>query len=266
MQDGLRTTTFTLTSGVECEVAEFTGLHQRILTEQTHKQLGDNLIEMLVHTIVRVGEITKPDITEAFVVSMLSSDRKHILVQARQFTMDFEEKFTFKYPYTDSNNIKQEHELEIDLKDGVFGFKPTKQQCKTYAEVLAAKQIVIELPKSNKKVRYTLLDGDGERIANNIKKKNRSSHTAILMRNPQYLEVRGAAGNEMPIKIENSDLDKMAIKDIEFLRTSIKENEGQVDTEIMFEHPEADKLPKNEKEVTIDLLGQVAFFFPSEAI
>jgi len=63
-----------------------------------------------------------------------------------------------------------------------------------------------------------------------------------------------------------ANLDAMGWKDIEYLRSTIKEVEGSVDTEIKFKHPNADNLPDHKKFVVIDLLGEVSFFFPSGAI
>lgn len=262
----MNTHIFKLPSGVECEVKEMTGKHQRILTEQKNKKMGDNLNELLADVIVRVG--TNASIDLDFVKSMLACDRKKALTEVRQFTMDFDPVFKFTYDYTDQNGAKQKHPLEIDLSGG-FPTTTVKVEnkegvlvdadFKEYADI--TREVKVTLPKSGKQVVFNLLDGKGEQIGVSTAKNARSSHTSILMRNPR--EFHKTANDTVPVQL---NLDNLAIKDLEFLRKSIKEREGQVDTEIMFEHPEAESKPANEREVVVDVLGVLAFFFPSEAI
>lgn len=259
------THTFKLTSGVECEVKEMTGLHQRLLTEQKKKKVGENLEIMLADLIVRVG--TERNITSEFVKNMLASDRKKALTEVQQFTNDFDPVFRFIWNYESVDGGKKEHELEIDLSKGfpmttlkvIEGDVLKDAEYKEYSEI--QRKYTTILPKSGLKVQLSLLDGVGESYGLNTKAEDRSSHTPIYMRFP--CELRSTANGETPISL---NLDKLAIKDIEHLRKLIKQVEGQVDTEIMFEHPEAAQKPANEKEVTIDVLSVTAFFFPSEAI
>ncbi len=259
--------TFTLPSGVEAETTELEGKHQRILTEQTGKNHADKLNELLAALLVRVGSVKNPSVE--FVGKMLSADRKWALIQARQFSMDFDPTFKFKFPYaSEDGGIKQEAELEVNLEEG-FVFTPYRMRLESgrlvecvygeYADIERTR--TIELPKSGDKVTFTLLDAVGEKHAQAIPKNQRSSHSSILLRNP--VVAYKTESDTVPIKL---DLDKMKLKDIEALRTAIKECEAQLDTEIMFAHPEADKKPQNQKEVVLDLLGTVAFFYPSEAI
>ncbi len=260
------THTFKLTSGVECEVKEMTGLHQRLLTEQKKKKVGENLEIMLADLIVRVG--SERTITPEFVRNMLASDRKKALTEIQQFTNDFDPIFKFIWHYESVEGGKKEHELEIDLSGG-FPMTTLKvlqpdgtlidADYKEYSEI--QRNYYTILPKTKLKVRLSLLDGVGETKGLNTKLEERSSHTPIYMRFP--CEMRETGNTETPISI---NLDKLPIKDIEHLRKLIKQVEGQVDTEIMFEHPEAAQKAANEKEVTIDVLGVTAFFFPSEAI
>lgn len=258
---------FTLPSGIECEIKELTGKHQRLLTEQKNKSHNDKLSAMLADVIVRVGSETK--ITEQFVNDMLACDKKMALVEVRQFTMDFEPEFNFIYSYTDSNGKKQEVEMEIPVPEGHFKSEPVKVLegdelvPAKYEEYSALeKKVQITLPRSKELVEFTMLDGRGEKIGQSTAKNNRSSHTVIEMRNPVYF-VKKDNGNTVPVKL---NLDKLAYKDIEALRKAIKDYEGRVDTEIMFEHPEAEFKAGAEKDVIIDVLGVTAFFFPSEAI
>jgi hypothetical protein len=128
-----------------------------------------------------------------------------------------------------------------------------------YSEIV--KEYDVVLPRSGQRVRLKLLDGTGEMAASATKKSERSSHTPILVRNPRYFQK--TENGEVPIML---NLDNQSVLDIEFLRKTIREREGRVDTQIMFEHPEAETKVGAEKEVVIDVLGVMAFFFPSEAI
>lgn len=270
----MNTHIFKLPSGVEAEVKEMQGIHQRMLTENANKPMGDKLSAVLCDVLIRVG--TKTDLTPEFIHNMLSADKKKCLVEARQFSLDFDEHFSFTYEYKDSaTGEKREETLDLDLSAG-FESRPYKLLVETedgvewqaaeYQEYDDIKrEFDFELPKSKKMVRIHLLDGKGEAVGSKMKRVDMSSHTQLLIRNPQYL-VEKESGNIIPMKIETRDLDRMSIKDLEAIRTNIKNLEGQVDTEIMFEHPEAETKQGKEKDVVVDLLGEIAFFFPSEAI
>lgn len=257
------THTFKLPSGVECELSELTGKQQRILTEQNKKPHNEKLAEMLASILVRIG--TKVNVDEKFIKEdMLICDRNAALVEARQFSLDFEKEFVFMHTYKGADGAKHEVEISEDIPDGRFPMHAVKKLNDkkkfvpaNYAEYSdIEKHITIELPRSKKKVRFTLLDGTGEKIGVSTSKTSRSSHTPIKMRIPVYFEKK-EKGGEIPVSL---NLDSLPIKDIEYLRKQIKEYEGRVDTEIIFDHPVEDK---NE---VLDVISAVAFFFPSEAI
>lgn len=272
------THTFTLPTGIVCEVKEFTGKEQEILTATNKKTHTEKLNELLKSIIVRVGSNNKID--DNFLDQMLECDKRFILVEARQFSMDFEPDFVFVYKYTDSNGKKAEFELREKIKDGHFPMFPMQlmnpaydpdtenedvpqfipANYEDYSEV--DRHYYTKLPKSGMMVRLSHLDGKGNAILQAVDKDKRTSSTIIQMRNPVYFE-QGSGDNKVPIQL---NLSKLSFKDIEHLRSVIKKMEGRVDTEIMFEHPEADSKPAGEKEVIMDVLGTVAFFFPSGAI
>lgn len=266
----MNTHVFKLPSGVECEVQEFIGKHQRILTEQKNKNMAENLNLVLADIIIRVGSENKIDLE--FIMGMLACDRKMALVEARQFTLDDDDEFEFSYDYIDSNGDSQESKQAVDLSEGFphkklqviieEGDSVTVQDAdyKEYSDII--KEVEFTLPRSGKLVRINLLDGYGERAGALTSKKNMSSHTALLMRNP--CENHPTDNKEKHfIKI---NLDQLSLKDIAYLRSTIKELEGSVDTEVKFEHPDAENLSKDERYVSIDLLGVIDFFFPSGAI
>jgi hypothetical protein len=262
------THSFKLNSGVPCVIKELAGKQQRILTEQKTQQQGENVINMIESVLVSVGSETNP--TKEFINAMLSPDRKKILTTLRKVSLkgsEQENKFIFHFEYTDKNGVKQKEELDVDLTDD-FPEKPLMDltedgklvpvQYNDYSEI--KRLIVITLPKTKKIVRFRLLDGNGETVGSNVKKENRSSHTTLEMRNPQELK-EGGTDTWMQLH-----LDSLPLLDIEHLRKKIKEVEGEIDTVVEFDHPEAQFKVAQEKKVRVDLVTQTAFFFPSEAI
>lgn len=266
------TKTFKLLSGVECEITEFTGKHQRIMSEQKKKKLGENMLEVLQDIIVRVGSINKPGAD--FVTAMLAGDKKKILIEARQFSLGAEDDsedskiFKFTYSWVDRNGQKQTTEFDLDLTTG-FPEHPyytknpdgtlTQMDYKEYSEI--NKKVMLLLPRVKKEVQWEMLDGRGEQQALSIKRDDRSSHTKLELRNPiEFME--GSTG-KIPLKL---NLDQLTFRDIEALRADIHAVEGDVDTFTEFDHPEADTKMPSERTVKIDLISQIAFFFPSERI
>jgi hypothetical protein len=246
----------TLPSGVECEHTELTGKEQRLLTEQKGKKMGEQLNDVILSIVKRLGD--NHSITEQTIKDLLSEDRKAILWNARRVSVDGD-KFQFKWDYVDTQKKQQKKDMEVDLVDESFGWKPYKQQVTDYSQL--EKKVELTLKKTGKLVRFSLLDGNGEVIGAATKKDERSSHTAILMRNP--VEFMKGATETIPVRL---NLDNLPLTDIEQLREAIKEHEGKVPTEIRFEHPDIEHKPQHEKYVVVDLLSQLAFFFPSEAI
>ena len=254
---------FKLPSGVEAEVTEMMAKHQRILTEQSNN-LGENLNDILLDVLVRLGG--KKVITPEDVKNLLAPDRQQILTEVRKFTMEFDPIFQFNIDYIDENNKKQHYLIEHNFDtQGGFPVDTVKQynekgevveaNFKEYSDVINNKVISITLPKSGKKVQWTMLDGVGESIGIKTKKAHRSSHTPIKMRRPVELYMTDKSKKPTPIQL---NLDELSIKDIEYLRKSIYEIEGRVGTEVAYKHPITDE------DTYIDVLGVVAFFFPSE--
>lgn len=292
------THTFQLVCGIEAEVTAFTGVEQAILTSQKHVSMENRTFTLLGSILKRVGNTDLSAMDEAerldFIKAMLSCDRKQCICEARQFTNDFDPiyDFNFEYQSVDPVKGKQSYPQTVDLGDGHFSFQAIKdfnvemlkdkdgkkltklrdienvlrelkpKVYENYEDVIKSKHVYFTLPKSGVSVRMRMLDGVGEGIGMSIKKDQRSSHTSLLMRNVCYQEKEGAAW----ISFSNSDLDKLHANDLECMRLVRKYVEGNVDTEIQFEHPEANYLAINERTVTIDLISELSFFFQSGTI
>ncbi len=257
------THTFKLVSGVECEVEMLRGEHQRMLTQDKNLLTGKGINLMIESLLVRIG--SKTAITSTDVDNLLSADRKKILKEARMFALNYEPKFDFTYEWESDNNkvFKSEHSVEFDDTD----FKETPYSVindkgelvplnvTEYADI--NKLVKVTLPISKKMVQFKMLDGAAEVASGNILKKDRSSHTPITMRNPNYVEVKNK--KEKLIMVTSTDLDRMPLMDIEHLRGMIKKVEGEIETLLVIDHP------KKDEQATIEIVGTPAFFFPSEA-
>jgi len=257
------THTFNLISGIEAEVVKFKGRHQRALTERVKGESHtDRLNKLLVLTLVRVGKFIFSEVPEEtridFVQNMTRADRRHALVEARQFTMDFEESFKFIWEYDNIKGQKSTYELEIPFTDKSFPITRSEKQYSSYDTLEREK--LFTLPKSGEQVKYFIMDGKAETMLSKIAEDKISSHTPILARRPCF----NNEGIWTPIDI--NDLDDMDIKDIEALRKEVLKGEGKVDTEIRFKHPEAEHKSEEKKYVVVDVLDSICFFFPSGMI
>lgn len=279
----MKTHIFPLNSGPECEITELTGNEQKLLTEQKSKKIGDALDEVLLAIVKRIGTRTSFDMP--FFQKMISPDKKVILENLRGFSTDWDPKFVFKFEYEGSDGKPAEIEMDLDVSERFAQlppkvYNPDKNNgtddngndlplggfdaicVQEYSEMDAYREYEIVLNRTNKRVRLTLLDGNGERIGAMTKRDNRSTHTPIIMRNPREI-TKTASGNELPLVL---NLDKLPFLDIEQIRVAIKAREGQVDSEFKFLHPNEESRPEGNKYVGVDLLQQMAFFFPSQAI
>jgi hypothetical protein len=245
---------FKVPSGLTCKVKDLTAGHQEDLTKGGSVNLDAKLNALLKDVIIEFGG--KSNLSDEDVLDILSADRKKILFELRQYSLDFDPNFKFTYKYTEGGE-KKEIEQEVDLSDGLPE-RPFYKTWETFEEMKGDKVVEVVLPKSEQRVKFKLLDGRGTMLGSAIKKADLNVNSGIVARSPQVFHKLDGDGKELWLKL---DPRKLSLKDVEFLRRSIKDHEGQVDTELMFENP-----VQGEQDVVVDMLGQVAFFFPSEAI
>lgn len=274
------TVKFVLPSGVMCEATELYGEHHEILTKQGNST--NRITELLESLIISVGSVRKPD--AAFIDAMRSEDRRHILATVRQATMDYEKEFEFTHKYVDvdGNNLEEklkvnltdvtadEYEAKIQLliekygeegeqfyrdlnRDGTFFARPAAERNTEYADLPSHYETV--LPKSGQKVRISHLTGKGEKMGATADRKTLSRNTLLKMRFPQYYNDNG--------QWIHLDVKKLHAKDIEHLFKLAVSKEGEVEMELRFNNPDK---TSSDKMVTVDLLSELAFFFPSEVL
>lgn len=247
---------FKLPSGVMCEITPLLGKHQRILTEIGDKKTNEHerMNRVISSVTRRVGSVLTPD--EAFIDSMLAGDRAAILTTARQYSLGFPEQVEYVFTYADEEGKEVETILVEDLPENkLFPFKEMKgsEKVSEYSDI----QLVhtLKLPVSGKTVRLKQLTGVGERVISTTRKQDQSAHLVFRAREAAY-ERKG----EKESTWISLDLDNLTFADLTFMRKHIKEVEGQVDTEIRFEHPLTGQT------TTVDILRSINFLFPSGSI
>jgi len=298
----METHEFNLITGVPTIIGGLYGKEQRILTEQNGKSFQQKLYYLLASVTKKVGDVDIQSLSdkerEDFFKNMLSADRKKILIMTQRFSYDFDPYFIFTYKYVNSETQKEDQIVKrLDISGG-FPETPLKKfdenilkgktfselkelqgdklkelqdsipdvQCSNYEEVLQYKTILIELPKTKIRVELTLIDGMGESIGGSTKKEDRSSHTALLMRQPRRLMAKPEEennGHYNKINITKAELDKLPVMDIEYMRKAVQIFEPRVDTEFRFEAPDGDTTAEG-RYVVSDVLHQLSFFYPSE--
>lgn len=274
----MNTHKFRLISGPICEVKEFTGRQQEILTgsnktKDKSKFNASRTDRLIASILVAVGSERLENFSEdkkmEFVKTLMAFDKKHIIIQARQFSMDFDPNFSFRYKWLDDLGNKQEETIDVLLPYDEEHFPTTSMKnyneageledvlCEEYYEVVEKSKVTITLPKSGEKVSYTMLDSIGENIIANVKAEDRHINKLLEARRPvKYID-------GTPVSLNLRDL---SFKDIEYLRKSIKDTEGDIDSIIMFEHPDAENRAGKDKTVELDIVSIEAFFFLSEAL
>jgi hypothetical protein len=289
LQIARKKTAIRLPSGPKAVVQELVGKHQRNLTEQ--KISKETKINMLIaDVLVSVAGVPYESYSEAekmnFVEKMVGADRKYILTEARQLAMSHDPVYHHRYEYKDADGVKQEVIYEISLIDsaniekmvqkieahfpdkdedflacikelnriGCFPTKPYFELYDDYKSVLdnKLKQFTIEELFPDTTFIFSLMDG---RIEASIKADDLSSHTRILCRTLRYKE--GAEGAWK--KVTREILDELPIQAVDRIRNEMDRFEGAVDTIEAFPNP--DELKGGN--ITIDIVGEVSFFFPS---
>lgn len=261
--------TFTLCSGLECTITELGGKQFRILSKKVKGETHtDRLTRMLASIIVEIGGTNlknmNTDAAVEVVKGLFANDRKHILVEARQFSLDFEPDFKFEYEFADGGTTFKES-LSADLSDtyGHFPVTPMKKQFNAlYSD--GDKWVELILPRSEVKVKFNPLDGKGESIGANTK--DPDYNMLFTMRRCQYLDTDAGeeTGKGVWVSLNPEQLNQ---RDYAFLFNAFKEYEGSVDVEMKFKHPKAAELGLTGADafIIVNLLEVDSFFFPADA-
>lgn len=258
----MKTHVFPLVSGIECEVSPLLGEHQRILTEGGASRIAENVNKVLVSCIVRLG--SKKPVIEADVEALLAADRKKILVEVRQFSLDFNPDFRFLYQWKEDDYGpagEVEHVCALDADS--FTVKPYRRTDENgkpgepfppiaeLSEIAAMREHRVKLPLSGKLISFLVMTGKEETVFAKMTGK-RSTHTPILARMPAEV-----VDGERSFALTAHNLDRMPLRDIETLRGAILAAEGDVDTTLEIHHPD-----NPDRTARIDVVANPSFFFP----
>ena len=274
---------FVMPSGIDAEVQSLCGANQADLT-QSELPFEERLNRALADVIVSVegydnwNDMKASQRIEA-VKKMLDADRKSLLVAARYCSMRTNV-FELKYEWTESSGVKQEKRIELGMlgesniaesidtiaerwgieRDlvmrvnyiGGMATKPYKKQFEKYP--IERGELDYDVEVSGVTFRLQLLTAQAQ--PKGLQEKDIDAHTSLMMRNPRYMGENGTW-----YSLTRTDINGMDIMMLDALPTAIYENEGLVDSVATFQHPNG-----LGKEVTVDALGEVAFFFPSGRI
>lgn len=196
--------TFTLPSGPEIELKEMTGIEEEILTNQRLIRSGDAVNQVLKNCILRIGDITDPDMKE--ITSMLSGDRLFTLVRLRQISLGDDMDLELVCP---NSTCRSKTDVTIYLNA-----LPVTQ----YTE---SREFAFMLPGAGQKVRYCHLDGSMEKRLSQMQEPTISS--AMMIR---ILDIDGIA----PSKKALAD---MSMRDRSALRQDMQNTDAGIDTSIV---------------------------------
>lgn len=287
----------TLPSSLTAEVRELVGKDQRLLTEAPRKgETKDRFVRLVSRITARIGDVIVDSLTpqeqEELFAKLPLADRKKLLVTARDVTYPEDTTFSVTHRYTPIGGVKKEdHVIQVPLEHG-FPFSPQKDweeskwesfltkhngslkisqvqeflknlpdlHVDTVAELISKNTVVIPGVYRGAAMRFTILNGDSTVRVSAMKDEDHSAHTPLLMRNLERYD------DGKWVRMRSADLDNTPIPVLEIVRAVIHGVEGRVDTEVEFEHPDAEYLPPHQQTVVKDMLGEPNFFFPSGAI
>lgn len=258
------------------------GANQADLT-QSELPFDDRLNKVLADVIVSIngyewGAMTVKQKLDA-VKGMLDADRKALLVAARYCSLR-SETFCLKHEWTE-RGVKQEQQIDLPLLNadnigdaidsivarwgcdrdtvvsanycGGMATKPYKKQFSTYPIARSEMDYEVEVQGINFRLQYLT----AAMHPKGMKEKDIDAHTSLLIRLPRYYN----ADKENWYSLTRDEINGMDISMLDALRTAIHDNEGLIDSVSTFSNPNG-----HGKDITVDVLGEVAFFFPSGRI
>lgn len=113
-----------LPSGVPFKVRAFIGEDHEILTSRRNMRDGNTFERFCAAIVISIGD--NNNVTEDFINSMLSNDRKFILFTARQFTQKWPEEFEFEYEWPMQDKIREVTTHQVEMGHNNFPVIPYK--------------------------------------------------------------------------------------------------------------------------------------------
>lgn len=273
-------------SGVEFSVRNLIGKDQDLLTRAQDDGDSNSLNLMLYGALRSLGEKDQSKITIKDVESMLSNDRKFILVTIREHTLGYKKvfDFNFEWPLRKGSKEKEIVAYQVNFTPENFPVKPfywvaeeiARLQAEnkeykadghinlfpimysSYAQMLTERRLIKGTFPSGGEYQWNLLDGEMEKKYSKVEM---VINTMLEMRGIKLPFVNGTDDNGKPkIALIMYDTANADIMDLEHLRTEIRQKEGTVDTFLTIQNPD------NVRSQRVDLISLPVFFFPSQAI
>jgi len=276
-----RTSVTVLPSGVEMEVRAFIGGDMERLSMDAQEKGVDAFNELLANCIIRLGN--DRSITLQKIQKMLSNDRKYGLLYLRNFSLNFKPTFDFTHewpveedgqgkdttdhsillrgfpmrPYYWVAEVMERMREEAESKGESFDNSKFPKMFESYEEVYPHLEQVTKLNNTGIEVHWKILTASKEKEFAEVGPKQRHLNLPIVMRVPRIMLEPKSGKEPVPTIYETSKGDW---GDLEQLRAEIHKKEGKIDTMITIKHP------NKSKEASVDLIGTLAFFVPSQAI
>lgn len=273
-------------SGVEFAVRALKGMDQNTLGDENI--VGqERLNKMLKNCLRKLGDKSQIQITEDDVKGMLTNDRKFIFVLLRNFSLNFDPKFKFKYEWPiGSSKNKEVFEYEVNMTHENFPVKPYiwmrekieadkalaeaekdseykdpdgfqvkfPKLYESYAEMLKERSEykgAFSCDPDKTQYIFRLLNGVAEEKWGPVIQKKKLINDTLEMRQPRYL---------MGGQYVSFDTSKADINYVEELREAQVMVEGDVDTYLVIEHK-----TDLSRTIRVDVVALPVFFFPSQA-
>lgn len=244
----METTTYILQSGVEVECNFITGEHQKIFSTSSGTENEKKMLKALIKRMGKKETVTSDDIDK-----MPVADVKDLYIKLR---MDnYEPDISFDLTWKDKQGDPFKHRHTINLSEKLFLVRPAEKKITSYEEL--SETYTVELPFSKKKVQVTRMTQ--KLLSEKAKGMNRNDIHLNSMLEFQELRYVTVDEDTKKTRLFKVDLDKMRVRDIEFLRGEIIRNEGQVTSMYSLKNP-SDGMHDEQQ---VDLIGGIGFLFPS---
>lgn len=260
----MNTLTFTAPSGHTYTIREQNGQDEEILTNVADVRNIMNLTKFIQALIVETSRKNGRGLTVEEVLALPVLDRYCIIFNARIFSLGNVMEFTYNWQHADGSVDKLE--LEQDLNEFLLPYDRIMAKEISEDELVAIcdekpnaipmypisgqeKGIEITL-ESGKKVKFDLLDGNGERYAVKLTDDKTTRNAELLARN-LMLEVDGKWD-----RVQNFSL--FTRKDMAEMRKHVRAIDPVFQSLTDITHPHTGETIK------YPLIGNSAFFFPED--
>ena len=278
-----KTVLIKLPSGINCTVGALYAGHQGLLTKKGGKA-SDKMNELIADLVIDIDGMEWAGLSVAkrkeAVRQMLSGDRKTILTQARQLTMEYPREFEFHHEHKTAAGVKKSELFKVILINednrseiietiskaypnsdpellqqlnivGGFPTRPYAKQFDGYPIDTVEIEPILTGIIDGYELTFRMLTGQLEEGFN----AESDSNTRVFARKLRTRKTGETNWQAVPIEL----IKTMPLPIIEKIISAISQHEGDVDTVEIRENSEGEKM-------VVELTGELSFFFPSGKI